>query len=346
MLALDAADGATAFETSLQNRAVSPLWDVMAALVTETPKPNAMPFLWRYDELKPLLLEAGNRITAEQAERRVLILENPGTGGNHTVTDALYAGLQLVLPGETAPVHRHTQSALRFVLESEGAWTSVDGEPVNMAPFDLVLTPSWRWHEHGGAQAPTIWLDGLDIPIVQRFSAGFAEREGNIPANDQAVSGRTRAAYGANLKPTTARDVTTDTPLFHFPHAVWSAALKDFAQKVPVDPHRGWSLEFTNPADGGSVMRTISAFATMVPPGMKTKPRRHSAGEVYTGVSGEGTLWIDGSAFEMRKRDVAAVPSWAALEIENRGDEPLILFSYSDRACQERLGFWKESLEP
>ncbi len=336
-------DGAD-FRHALDQASVSPLWDVMAALVTETPKPRAVPHVWPFAALKPQLLEAGRRITAEQAERRVLILENPGTAGDHTVTDALYAGLQLVLPGETAPVHRHTQSALRFVLESEGAWTSVDGEPVNMAPFDLVLTPSWRWHEHGGAVAPTIWLDGLDIPIVQRFSAGFAEREGNVPANEHAISGRTRAAYGANLKPTNMQAAETDTPLFHFPYAVWSESLAQYAQKTPVDPHRGWTLEFTNPRDGGAIMRTISAFVTMVPPGMKTKARRQSAGAVFAGVSGAGMLHVGGEALGIGPRDVGAVPSWAALEIENTGEAPLVLFSYSDRACHEKLGFWKESL--
>lgn len=345
MPALDALNGSAAFRKTLRETSVSPLWDVMANLVTESPKPRAVPYLWAYKDLQPQLLEAGRRITAEQAERRVLILENPGTDGDHTVTDALYAGLQLVLPGETAPVHRHTQSALRFVLESDGAWTSVDGEPVNMAPFDLVLTPSWRWHEHGGAVSPTIWLDGLDIPIVQRFSAGFAEREGNVPANDASVSGRTRAAYGANLKPTLAQDQDTDTPLFHFPYAVWSKSLGDYAARVPADPHRGWTLEFTNPTNGGSVMRTISAFVTMVPPGTTTKPRRQSAGAVYTGVTGSGALHIDGQRFALGARDVAAVPSWAALQIENAADDPLVLFSYSDRACHEKLGFWKESLD-
>lgn len=338
-------DTEAAFRDALGASSVSPLWDVMAALVTEVPRPRAVPHVWEYSDIRNHLMEAGERITAEQAERRVLILENPGTAGDHTVTDALYGGLQLVLPGETAPVHRHTQSALRFVLESESAWTSVDGEPVQMAPFDLVLTPSWRWHEHGGASSPTIWLDGLDIPIVQRFSAGFAEREGNVPATDPDVSGRTRAAYGANLKPTVTQDPDTDTPLFHFPHAVWSKALDEFAAKVPVDPHRGWTLEFTNPSNGGSVMRTISAHVTMIPPGMTTKPRRQSAGAVFAGVSGSGKLHIDGAPFALGSRDVAAVPSWAALEVENTGAEPLVLFSYSDRACHEKLGFWKESLE-
>jgi len=334
-----------AFRATLKDTSVSPLWDVMAALVTQSPKPRAVPHVWAYDTLRPQLMEAGKRITAEQAERRVLILENPGTDGDHTVTDAMYAGLQLVLPDETAPVHRHTQSALRFVLESEAAWTSVDGEPIQMSPFDLVLTPSWRWHEHGGATSPTIWLDGLDIPIIQRFSAGFAEREGNVPATDDAVSGRTRAAYGANLKPVSAHDVDTQTPLFHFPYAVWSKALTEYADKVPVDPHRGWTLEFTNPRNGGSVMHTISAFVTLVSPGMTTKPRRQTAGAVYAGVSGQGRLLMDGAAYDLGPRDVAAVPSWAALEIENTGDTPLVLFSYSDRACHEKLGFWKERLE-
>lgn len=341
----DASNGDALFREGLKKTSVSPLWDVMAALVTETPQPRAVPYVWAYADLQPQLMEAGRRITAEQAERRVLILENPGTQGDHTVTDALYAGLQLVLPGETAPVHRHTQSALRFVLESNSAWTSVDGEPVQMSPFDLVLTPSWRWHEHGGATSPTIWLDGLDIPIVQRFSAGFAEREGNVPANDTAVSGRTRAAYGANLKPTITQDIDTDTPLFHFPYAVWSQSLSEYAGKVPVDPHRGWSLEFTNPRNGGSVMHTISAFVTMVPPGMTLRPRRQSAGAVFAGVSGRGALIVDGTPLNVGPRDVAAVPSWAALEIENTSDAPLVLFSYSDRACHEKLGFWKERLE-
>ncbi|MFY0681529.1 MAG: cupin domain-containing protein [Thalassovita sp.] len=345
MLKQDLSKDEAAFREGLKHTSVSPLWDVMAALVTQTPKPRAVPHVWTYADLEPQLIEAGQRISAEQAERRVLILENPGTRGDHTVTDALYAGLQLVLPGETAPVHRHTQSALRFVLESQSAWTSVDGEPVLMSPFDLVLTPSWRWHEHGGASTPTIWLDGLDIPIVQQFSAGFAERAGNVPANDAAASGRTRAAYGANLKPVQAKGLDTDTPLFHFPYAVWSKSLDEYAQKVPVDPHRGWTLEFTNPRNGGSVMRTISAFVTMVPPGMTTKVRRQTAGAVFAGVSGSGALIIDGESFALGSRDVAAVPSWAGLEIDNTSEDPFVLFSYSDRACHEKLGFWKESLE-
>ncbi|MEM7068890.1 MAG: cupin domain-containing protein [Pseudomonadota bacterium] len=333
------------FRDGLTDSSVSPLWDVMANLVTESPKPNSVPHCWNYPELRAHLMRAGKLITAEEAERRVLILENPGTPGKHSATEALYAGLQLVLPGETAPVHRHTQSALRFVLESEGAWTSVDGEPVLMRPFDLVLTPSWRWHEHGGEGAPSIWLDGLDIPIIQAFSAGFAEREGNVPQTVSALSGYSRAAFGSNLKPVRVAETNSDTPLFHFPHNVWRDSLAKYSETTEIDPHRGWMMEFVNPQNGGSVMNTISAFVQMIPENTKTKLRRQSAGSVMVGVSGSGSLTIDGKKFLMDPRNIAAMPSWAGLEIENLGSEPFVLFSYSDRACHEKLGFWREWTE-
>ena len=154
-----------------------PLWEVLHALVTPTPRSEVRPHLWRYDSARAHLLRAGDLISAEQAERRVLILENPGLPGSSAVTTSLYAGLQLILPGEVAPCHRHTQCALRFVMEGDGAFTALDGEKAVMRPFDLVLTPNWQWHDHGNASAaPMIWLDGLDIPTVRHFAASFAER--------------------------------------------------------------------------------------------------------------------------------------------------------------------------
>ena len=140
-----------------------PLWEVMAGLVTPEPRSAAVPHLWAYGPARDYLLRAGDLISAEQAERRVLILENPALPGSSAVVPSLYAGLQLILPGEIAPCHRHTQSALRFVLEGDGAYTAVDGERAVMRPFDLILTPNWQWHDHGNeTRERMIWLDGLE----------------------------------------------------------------------------------------------------------------------------------------------------------------------------------------
>ena len=113
-------------------------------------------------------------ITAKEAERRVLVLENPGLRGQSRATHSLYAGLQLVLPGEIAPAHRHSQSALRFIISGDGAYTAVDGERVTMHVGDFIITPSWTWHDHGNRQT-VIWMDVLDLPIVELLDAQFMD---------------------------------------------------------------------------------------------------------------------------------------------------------------------------
>ena len=115
-------------------------------------------------------------ISAEEAERRVLMLVNPGLRDASQITQSLYAGLQLVMPGEITSSHRHSAAALRFVIEGEGAYTTVNGERVTMRPGDFILTPSWTHHDHGNPSSqPVVWLDGLDIRIVNIFDASFAE---------------------------------------------------------------------------------------------------------------------------------------------------------------------------
>jgi len=91
---------------------LTPLWEVMSTLITPAPVSPAAICRWRYDEVWPWLMRAGHMISAKEAERRVLILENPGMPGQSRITHTLYAGLQLILPGEVVPSHRHAQSAL------------------------------------------------------------------------------------------------------------------------------------------------------------------------------------------------------------------------------------------
>src|SRR5882724_2402505 len=115
-----------AFYRKIDGEKLSALWNVMNDLITPEPKSACQPHLWKFDAIRDYMNEAGKLITAKEAERRVLVLENPGLRGQSKITTSLFAGVQMVVPGDIAPAHRHSQSALRFVLEGKGAFTAVN----------------------------------------------------------------------------------------------------------------------------------------------------------------------------------------------------------------------------
>ena len=194
------------FYKAIDPENMTALWSVMGALITPEPKSDCQPFLWHYVQIRSRLLEAAELITAKEAERRVLILENPGLRGQSKVTTSLYAGVQLVMPGEVAPAHRHSQSALRFVLEASGGHTAVGGEKTEMHLGDFIITPSWEWHDHGNtSDAPVFWLDGLDIPVVQFLDASFYEGLGEDSQPITKPNGDSLARFGANMLQGSAR---------------------------------------------------------------------------------------------------------------------------------------------
>jgi gentisate 1,2-dioxygenase len=322
-----------------------PLWEKLADLVLPQPKSPARVHKWSYDRARDFLMRAGSLISASQAERRVLILENPGLPGLSGITPSLYAGLQLILPGEIAPAHRHTQSALRFVIEGAGAHTSVDGEKAVMQPFDLVLTPGGQWHDHGNAsKTPMIWLDGLDIPTVRHFDASFAEKYADEQFPEAAPAGDSLNVYGRNLRPLRGRIADrrpTHQPLFHYPYQDWRAALDALAARGgTVDPHLGHALEFLNPANGGSIMPTISAHVRLLPAGFESRERRSTDGTIFVVVEGQGIAAIESETITLSPRDILVVPSWKTTRFHAHSQ--LVLFGYSDKACQEKLSLYRE----
>jgi gentisate 1,2-dioxygenase len=330
----------------MEPRSLYPLWEVLASLVTPHPRSAARAFRWRYGDARDFLLRAGDLISAAQAERRVLIMENPGLPGTSSATTSLYAGLQLILPGEVAPCHRHAQCALRFVMEGCGAYTAVDGEKAVMRPFDLVLTPGWQWHDHGNTSGrPMIWLDGLDIPTVTHFDASFVEHLPEAAHPQTVAAGDTRLRYGRNLRP--MRGTVGDRragrqPLFHYPYAEWRESLAAMAADGAADPHFGYAMEFLNPADGGAVMPTISAHVRLMPAGFVSRPRTATDGTVFVVVEGAGTAVVAGERIPLAERDTVVVPSWREVVFE--ADRELVLFGYSDRTAQEKLGLFRERL--
>jgi len=272
--------------------------------------------------MRSLLLEAGRVITAKEAERRVLILENPSMPGTSLITQNMYAGLQLVDPGETTSTHRHVTSALRFVIESEQGYTAVDGERTTMHPGDFVITPSWTYHDHGNpGDKPVIWLDGLDIPIVNLLGTSFAE------------------SYPGEFQPVRRPEGGAEAP-FNYSYARSREALDRLYRNGPVHDCHGIKMQYSNPATGGYPMPTIAAFLQLLPAGFRGAAYRSTDAAVYCVAEGAGRSRIGETELDWGKNDVFVVPSWCP--VTHQADGEAVLFSFSDRPVQKALGLWRE----
>ena len=81
-----------------------PLWTITEQLLTPTPKPKAVPWLWSAETMKPLARRAIQLVPVERGgERRVLSLQNPGLGGARLRLGTLWGALQCLGPREVAP---------------------------------------------------------------------------------------------------------------------------------------------------------------------------------------------------------------------------------------------------
>jgi gentisate 1,2-dioxygenase len=338
------AEALEAYYRDLKNYSAAPLWTVLHQLLTPEPRPRTVPYLWRWAELRPQVYRAGELIGTEEAERRVVMLLNPGLDGACAITSTLYAGLQLILPGEIARSHRHSPAALRLIIEGHGAYTAVDGEKTIMNPGDLVLTPSWTWHDHGNeSDEPMVWLDGLDLPLVNYLDATFFEEYPDVRQPlTRPVDGSQRRYAGA-LLPTYERHLGASSPLLNYTWERARATLVGLAAEDAGGPHDGIVLEYVNPRTGGPVMPTIDCHIQLLPPGVETAAHRHSNSVVYHVVEGRGATLVNGQRFDWEPGDVYCVPSWASHQHVNAsGSAPAFLFSYSDAPVQRALGLLRE----
>jgi gentisate 1,2-dioxygenase len=324
------------YRHALAEQAVLPLWPSLRGFLPYgRPNRRCRPALWRYQAIRPLLLEAGRLTPIEKAERRVLVLTNPSLDVETArATPTIYLGLQLILPGETAPNHRHTPSAIRFVVEGEGGFTVVDGEKLPMEKGDLILTPPQLWHEHGHhGQGPVIWLDALDLPLIYHVEASYAV-EGRPQVADNR-SDRSRSAYRrAGLLPYASLDRRAGAyPLCRYPWREVRQALCDIA------PHAGTDetvhLAYVDPETGAECLPTLGFSAVMLRPGETWSPRRRSASAVLH--------VIDGVDLEWSEADTIALPTHAQCQIRNRSSQrPAFLFVVDDAPMQRKLGYYEE----
>ena len=330
------------FRRRIEPLGLSPLWE---RATPQRPGGPCVPMIWRYGELRPHLIAACELITKRAAERRVLVFENPGLNGAGYATATLYAGMQIIMPGEIAPSHRHSQNALRLFLEGEGAYTTVAGERATMRPGDFVVTPAWAWHDHGNlGSGPCVWLDGLDTPFAQFFGAIFRE---DANAETQAMTraaGDAAARYGAAMLPVDFQPPGPGaaSPILVYRYEHSRAALTQLARGAALHPVHGAKLRYANPANGRHPFPTMAVFMQLLPKGFSGAPIRSTDGTVFTAVEGSGSVTIGETRFDFVARDSFAVPAWSRYRFE--AAEECVLFSYSDRAAQEALGFYREEL--
>ena len=328
-----------AYRDALAKAGVAPLWPMMRnVLPHDAPQPLTKPGHWTYDSVRPLLMEAGDLTPVEKAERRVLVLCDPGRGpGAMQATASIYLGMQLLLPGETAPAHVHTPSAVRIIVEGEGAFTVVDGEKLPMCEGDLVLTPGGEWHDHGHeGQDPVVWLDALDLPLFVYLEGSYA-REGDLQARRNRPDASEVEYLSAGLAPSRQLHRARRYPMMRYPWDRTEAALRAMADHGDgVMPE----FDYVNPETGADVLPTMGFTAMMLAAGKTTTPPRRSCSSAFHVVAGRGRTTIDCHTIEWGPKDTFSAPVFASLLHE--ADEEAFLVRIHDRPLQEKLGYYEE----
>jgi gentisate 1,2-dioxygenase len=324
---------------ALRTQNLVPLWPSLRSLLPpERPNSATQPTLWRWSGIRPLLLRAGALTPIEKAERRVLVLANPGRGlDNLQASSAIYLGMQLVLPGETAPNHRHTPNAARVVVEGSGACTIVGGEKCPMEHGDLVLTPSGLWHEHRHeGQGPFIWLDVLDLPLMVYLDVSYV-----IQGEAQKVR-RDPAAYagGGVLPRMHGRATTSRYPLLRYDWTRTREALVALAgttaRDAPVE------VAYVNPETGTEALNTLAFSALMLRPGETQALARISPARVFHVVEGAGEARVGEQDLRFDTADTFCAPGFAPTRIANGSSRsPLFLVVADESPVHRKLGVFE-----
>ena len=318
---------------------LKPLWKIARQLMPEVPLATTEAWLWKWDHILPLAIRAGELITIERGgDRRVLALANPGLKGLPFTSTTLWGALQYLGPLESAPAHRHTPSAIRFVMSGSGVYTTVNGDACDMEEGDLILTPNWNWHDHNNqSDKPMVWFDGLDLPLLTTLESIFFE---NHPDQLQPVEGHNRSEQG--FAGVGLRELGVSSPVAHSPllRYRWGETERTLEALHRARGGTISSLEFVNPLTGSPVVSTFACEMHRIYPGERTSTRRKTGSSVYVVFQGSGYSVINGIRFEWGPGDIFVTPSWASVyhEASERAD----LFAVSDRPVLQALHLFRE----
>ncbi|MFE9328591.1 cupin domain-containing protein [Nocardia sp. NPDC052278] len=332
---------------------VNPLWTQIGDLMPSVPASKAVPFVWKWSKLLGLAQRAGELVPVGRGgERRAVALANPGLAGAPYITPTLWAAIQYLGSREAAPEHRHSQNAFRFVVEGEGVWTVVNGDPVAMRRGDLLLTPGWHFHgHHNQTDQPMAWIDGLDIPFVHYIDSEFFEvGTSDIPRYfTPEVSRSERLWAHPGLRPLVGLDTKSSSPIAAYRWIHTDSALAQQleleSEGYPATIESGHAaVRYTNPTTGGDILPTIRAEFHRLRERVRTRTRRDVGSTVYQVFEGSGRFHLDHDIFDVGIGDLVVVPSWTEWSIESNSQ--LDLFSFSDAPIIERLHFDRTTTSP
>jgi gentisate 1,2-dioxygenase len=325
-----------------------PLWTEISDLMPTSPQSDAVPHRWRWPVLLAVAARAGALVPVGRGgERRAIALANPGLSGRPFATPTLWAAIQYLNPRESAPVHRHSQHAFRFVVAGSGVSTVVNGDVVPMRRGDFLPQAGWNWHSHiNDSDEPMAWIDGLDVPLQRYVDSTFFE----VGSNDAAPTLAARSASAsqseqlwgsAGLRPLSQLGPTPASPLLVYRWEVTDAALQAQlaleAEGVPATVSPGHAaVRYTNPTTGGDVLPTIRAEFHRLAPNASTLPGREVGSSVFQVFEGSGTVTVADTSWSVEAGDLFVVPSWATITAA-ASLHGLDLFRFSDSPILEAL---------
>jgi gentisate 1,2-dioxygenase len=329
------------YRAALTERNLLPLWpSLRAVLPADRPQPRTQPTCWTYEGLRPLLLRAGELAPIEKAERRVLVLANPGHGlESMQATPAIYLGMQLLLPGEWAPAHRHSPNAVRVIVEGDGAYTTVNGEKCVMRRGDLILTPTWQWHEHGHeGDKPVVWLDVLDLPLVHYLEASY-----HVDGTRQSVKpdrGDALYAHGGMVPSREFERADQPYPMLRYPWDEARAALCALADSQP--DLAEIQVTYVNPETGGDAQNILGYYARMLRPGQALSLPVRSPAMVFHVIEGAVEARIDDKTFALTEADTCCAAGYASIGLRNPAPgAPAFLFIADEAPLHRKLGIYE-----
>lgn len=322
----------------LEQSNLVPLWPSLRnVLPPEKPVPATLATAWYFKQIKPLLLQAGELTPIEKAERRVLVLANPGHGlDNMRASAVMYLGMQLLLPNEWAPSHRHTPNAVRLIVEGEGAYTTVEGQKCMMQHGDLILTPSGLWHEHGhDGDQPVIWLDVLDLPLVYYMEASYVQG-----GDAQEVTSVGHAhCYGVGIAPT--RNFVREQHAYPIMRYAWQET-KKVLQAMACDPQQQGPIlvNYINPETGADCQNIIGYSALMLKAHQQIQLPSRSTAQIFHMIEGAVQLKINTENFNLDRADTACAPCFANIDLINDTDQDAFIFIADESPLQKKLGLY------